>query len=68
MTVDTGPSTTDSPEDLEARVAAGDPFAIFGEWFALAQKKEPNDPQCRGDCHGGQRRASGRAHGPDEGV
>jgi pyridoxamine 5'-phosphate oxidase len=44
MTVDTGPSATDSPENLEARVAAGDPFAIFGDWFALAQKKEPNDP------------------------
>lgn len=37
---------TESPsrDELEARVAAGDPFAIFAEWLALAQESEPNDP------------------------
>ena len=31
-------------EDLDAQVAAGDPFALFGEWHELATTKEPNDP------------------------
>ena len=31
-------------EDLDAQVAAGDPFALFGEWLELATTKEPNDP------------------------
>lgn len=32
------------PDDLETRVAAGDPFVLFGEWLDLASAKEPNDP------------------------
>jgi pyridoxamine 5'-phosphate oxidase len=31
----------DAPSEI---AAAGDPFATFAEWFALAGTKEPNDP------------------------
>jgi pyridoxamine 5'-phosphate oxidase len=31
----------DAPSEIPA---AGDPFALFDEWFALAESKEPNDP------------------------
>jgi pyridoxamine 5'-phosphate oxidase len=32
-------------DDLGPEIAAGDsPFSLFGEWFALAAAKEPNDP------------------------
>ena len=32
-------------EDAPSEIAAtGDPFAQFGEWFALASAKEPHDP------------------------
>jgi len=31
-------------QDVESRVAAGDPFTLFGEWLSLAEAKEPNDP------------------------
>lgn len=30
--------------DEENTIGAGDPFALFDEWFAEAQKSEPNDP------------------------
>lgn len=31
----------DAPSEI---AAANDPFALFGEWFAAAAAKEPNDP------------------------
>ncbi|SOC13477.1 pyridoxamine 5'-phosphate oxidase [Stappia indica] len=37
-------SETAGRDDLDAQVAAGDPFALFGEWLKLAGTKEPNDP------------------------
>ncbi|MBC2857561.1 pyridoxamine 5'-phosphate oxidase [Stappia sp. 28M-7] len=37
-------SETAGRDDLDAQVAAGDPFALFGEWLELASAKEPNDP------------------------
>jgi pyridoxamine 5'-phosphate oxidase len=42
MTAET--DTAASPDALEKQIAQGDPFAIFGEWLALAERKEPNDP------------------------
>ena len=44
MSQDTDLHDTAILEDVEARVASGDPFALFGEWLALAEAKEPNDP------------------------
>jgi pyridoxamine 5'-phosphate oxidase len=29
----------------ESVISDGDPFALFDEWFALAQQSEPNDPE-----------------------
>ncbi|WP_084649926.1 pyridoxamine 5'-phosphate oxidase [Stappia stellulata] len=42
MTRDADTAEKDARE-LENRVAEGDPFTLFGEWLALAEKKEPND-------------------------
>ena len=43
MTRDADTAERDA-KDLEKRVAEGDPFTLFGEWLALAEQKEPNDP------------------------
>jgi pyridoxamine 5'-phosphate oxidase len=43
MTRDADTAERDAKE-LENRVAEGDPFTLFGEWLALAETKEPNDP------------------------
>lgn len=34
----------DIGDDTRSRVPTTDPFAIFDDWFALAQDGEPNDP------------------------
>jgi pyridoxamine 5'-phosphate oxidase len=40
--------STQDPETEFARAATQDPFALFGEWFALAREAEPNDPNAMG--------------------
>ncbi len=38
-------SSLDSGQLADSQIPAGaDPFALFDEWFALAQRSEPNDP------------------------
>ena len=48
--------------------AAGEPFALFAEWFAEAVKSEPNDPNAMALATVDWRRAAGCPDGADEGL
>ncbi|HWU02342.1 MAG TPA: pyridoxamine 5'-phosphate oxidase [Novosphingobium sp.] len=41
----TAPATPADAASQKDAIAAGDPMALFDEWFAEARAKEPNDPE-----------------------
>lgn len=52
-------------------IPSEDPFGLFADWFALAQKKEPNDPEavalatCTPSAAPSVRMVLMKGHGPD---
>lgn len=67
------PDSLDAAQLADSQIPSGaDPYALFDEWFALAQESEPNDPNAMAlatatlDAAPSVRMVLLKGHGPEE--